>query len=308
VLAEGSSSRIFGASKVVFVVNIVVSFLRVPFGVAHLIFLQQVFLRAPHFFRTVRILRAGEWPLVFRNVHLIVSHEVMESVIHLVLEPSVWHTQVVIGMNTDGELSGNRIPGVLVHFPDGSVSVTHLSHFIISCRGPQDLNLLSLGVGDNLTAAVGLVRFIEDINSKVHNHVGEVDFFIRSETELLDAKGFSSGEAGNTAHDLFNVSGLEGVIPRSSHLTVGLSHVFHVERSIIGRNRSRLSNRVDVTHIVNGRSRVAVEGLDVGIDVFGTIYNCVTNINYSTYVGSSSGTRDALNARGLNGPPENALI
>jgi hypothetical protein len=256
----------------------------------------------------VRILGAGEWPLVFRNENLIVSHEVVNTGVHLVFEPGVWDTQIVIGMNTDGKLSGNRIPGVLVHFPDGSVTVAHLSHFIISCRGPQDFDLLSLGVSHNLTAAVSLVRFIEDINSKVDNHVSEINFFVRGETELLDAEGFSSGEAGNTSHDFFNVSRLEGVIPRSSHLSVGLLQVFHVERSIIGRNRSGLSNRVDVTHIVNRRSRVAVEGLDVGVDVFGTVQDKVSGKGRCTYVGSSSGTREALKARGLNGPPENGLI
>ena len=68
-----------------------------------------------------------------------------------------------------------------------------------------------------------------------------------------------------------------------------------------------MSHRVDVTHIVNWRSRVAVERLDVRIDVFGTIETGVS-IKKGTYVGSSSGTREALKARGLNGPPENALI
>jgi hypothetical protein len=40
MLAEGSSSGIFGASEIVFVVNIVVSVFRVPLGVAHLIFFE----------------------------------------------------------------------------------------------------------------------------------------------------------------------------------------------------------------------------------------------------------------------------
>jgi len=268
VLAE--SSGVFRASEVLLVVNIVVSVFGVPFGIAHLIFFEEILLRTPHLFRTVRVLRAGEWPLVFGNVHLIVSHEVVNTGVHLVLEPGVWHSQVVIGMNTDRQLSGNRIPGVLVHFPDGGVTVAHLSHLIVGCRGPQDFDLLSLGVGHDLTAAVGLVRFIEHIDSEVHNHVSEVNLFIRSQTELLNTKGFSSGEAGNATHDFLKVGGLEGVIPRSSHLSVGFLDIFHGERSIIGRNGSRLSNGVDVTHIVNGRSRVAVERLDVSVDVFGS--------------------------------------
>ena len=91
-------------------------------------------------------------------------------------------------------------------------------------------------------------------------------------------------------------------------MSVGLLQVFHVEWAVIGRNRSRLSNRVNVPHIVNRRSRVAVEGLDVGVDVFGTVQDKVSGKGRCTYVGSSSGTREALKARGLNGPPENGLI
>jgi hypothetical protein len=200
VFAERVSSLVFSTHEVFFAVNIVVSVFRVPLRVAHLIFFEQVFLRTPHLFRTVRILGSGEGPFVFGDVHLIVTHEVMDSGIHLVLKPGVWDSQIVIGMNTDGELSRNRIPGVLVHFPNGSVSIAHLSHFIISCRRPEHFDLLSLGVGDDLTAAIGLVRFIEDIDSEVHNHVREVNFFIRSQTKLLNAEGFSSGEARHTTH------------------------------------------------------------------------------------------------------------
>jgi hypothetical protein len=200
VFAERVSSLVLSTHEVFFTINIVVSVFGVPLRVAHLIFFEQVFLRTPHLFRTVRILRSGEGPFVFGDVHLIVTHEVMDSGIHLVLKPGVWDSQIVIGMNTDGKLSGNRIPGVLVHFPNRSVSVAHLSHFIISCRRPKHFDLLSLGVSDDLTAAVGLVGFIEDIDSEVHNHVREVNFFIRGETELLDAEGLSSGEAGHTAH------------------------------------------------------------------------------------------------------------
>jgi hypothetical protein len=57
------------------------------------------------------------------------------------------------------------------------------------------------------------------------------------------------------------------VIPRSSHLTISFLQVFHVEWAVIGRNRSRLSNWVDVTHIVNRRRRVGVESLDVCVDI-----------------------------------------
>lgn len=51
-----------------------------------------------------------------------------------------------------------------------------------------------------------------------------------------------------------------------------------------------------------------MEGLDVGVDVFGTAQDKVSGKGRCTYVGSSSGTREALKARGLNGPPENGLI
>ena len=91
-------------------------------------------------------------------------------------------------------------------------------------------------------------------------------------------------------------------------MSVGLLQVFHVEWAVIGRNRSRLSNRVNVPHIVNRRSRVAVEGLDVRVNVFSTVQTGVKGLGICTYVGSSSGTREALKARGLNGPPEKGRI
>lgn len=265
MLADGSAVLVAG--EVFFLVNIVVRVFGIPVGVAHLIFFQQVFLRTPHVFRAMRVFGTGVWPLVLRDVDLIISHEIVNTRVHLVLKPGVRDTQIVIRMNTDRKLSGNRIPGVLVHFPNGSVSVNHLGHFIISCRRPEDFNLFSLGVSNNLTTAVGLVRFIKDIDSEVHDHVSKINFFVRGETQLLNAECFTTGETRNATHNFFNIGALSGVIPRSAHLSVGFFDIFHRKWSIIGRNRSRLSDRVDVTHIVNWWWRIAVERLYVGVDV-----------------------------------------
>jgi hypothetical protein len=65
---------------------------------------------------------------------------------------------------------------------------------------------------------------------------------------------------------------------------------------------------VDVTHIVNRGRRVGVESLDVSVDILSTRHRQIIRLIKVTYVGSSSGTREALKARGLNGPPEKALI
>jgi len=265
MLADGSAVLV--TCEVFFLVNIVVRVLGIPVGVAHLIFFQQVFLRTPHVFRAMRVFGTGVWPLVLGNEDLIISHEIVNTRVHLVLKPGVRDTQIVIGMNTDGKLSGNRIPRVLVHFPDGSVSVNHLSHFIISRRRPEDFNLFSLGVGYNLTTAVSLVRFIKDIDSEVHDHVSEINLFVRGQTQLLNAECFTTGKAGNATHNFFNICALSSVIPRSAHLSVGFFDIFHCKWSIIGRNRSRLSNWVDVTHIVNWWWRIAMERLNVGVDV-----------------------------------------
>ena len=122
--------------EVLFVVDVLVRILGVPFGVAHLVFLGQVCLGSPHLLGAVRVLRGGELSLTLRDVHLIISHQVVKTGVHLILEPSVWYTQVVIGMDTDGQLTGNGIPRVLVHLPNRGITECHLGHFIVHTSLP----------------------------------------------------------------------------------------------------------------------------------------------------------------------------
>jgi hypothetical protein len=81
-------------------------------------------------------------------------------------------------MNSDWQLSRNRIPRILMHFPNRGVSKHHLCHLIISGRWPKDLNLLSLRVGDDLSSEISLITFIENIDTVVYHDISKINFLI----------------------------------------------------------------------------------------------------------------------------------
>ena len=87
-----------------------------------------------------------------------------------------------------------------------------------------------------MSGTVGLVGFVENIHTEVNNHVSKVDLFVRGETKLLDFKCLTTGESGNSAHDFFDVSTLETVVPRCTHLTVHHLDVFHCVWAIVRGN------------------------------------------------------------------------
>lgn len=79
VLAVLSKSLlVFVPCEIFLVVNVVMSSLWVPVGVAHLVFLLEVLLRPPPFRRAVGVLRCWEWAFVLWDVHLIFGHQVMQ--------------------------------------------------------------------------------------------------------------------------------------------------------------------------------------------------------------------------------------
>ena len=100
MLSDGLA--IAGSLVVFSVVDVVVSVLGIPVGVTHLVFLDEVLLRFPYVVVAVGVLRRGERSYVFRNVHLVLSHEVVDPRVHLVLEESVGNTQIIVRMNSDG--------------------------------------------------------------------------------------------------------------------------------------------------------------------------------------------------------------
>jgi hypothetical protein len=107
-----------------------------------------------------------------------------------------------------------------VHLPNRCVTESHLCHFVVSSSWPQNFYLFTLRVSDNLTANVCLVSLIKDINSKINNHVSEVNFFIWCQSHLLDSESFTTSDSRGTSHDFFNIRWLRHVIPRCSHLTI----------------------------------------------------------------------------------------
>ena len=59
------------------------------------------------------------------------------------------------------------------------------------------------------------------------------------------------------------------MVPVGAVLTIQLLDVLHCPWAIVGWNRSRLSDGMDVPHVVNGRGWVGVECLNVRVHVLG---------------------------------------
>jgi len=261
------------ASAIAFVirliVDVVVSVFRVPVRVAHLVFLVHIGLGTPHFSAAVGVLLGRERSSILGNVHLIFCHGEVETRVHLVFEESVGHTEIVIGVNTNGQIAGNGIPRVLMQFPNRSITPVHHGHFIIDTSRPEDFNFLTFGVSHNLTQDVGLIGFIENIDTVVHNEVSVIDFFVRGKTHSLDFKDLTAGDTWHTTHNFFSISRLGAVVPWDAHLSIQLLNVFHSPGSIVCGNGARLTNGVDVPHVVNWRRRAAVISLQICINVLG---------------------------------------
>ena len=182
--------KLFAAAlsfEIAFVINVVLGVLWIPVRVAELILLQKVLLWSPESLVAVRVFLRWERSHIFWDVHLILSHHVVESRVHLVLEEGVWYTEIVVRMDSNWQLSRNRIPRVFVHLPDRGVSEHHHCHLIISGRWPKDFYLLALRIGYYLSGEVSLVSFVKNINTVVDDDVSEINFFIRGQSKLLNS-------------------------------------------------------------------------------------------------------------------------
>jgi len=175
----------------------------------------------------------------------------MNTSILFVLEEGVWDSKIIVWMDSDWQLSWNWIPWVLMLLPNRSITKDHHGHLIIGGRWPEDLNLLSLGIGDNLPREICLISLVEYIDSVIDNYIGIVDLLIWGEPQLLDPECLLSGETWSSSHQLLNVSRLRGVVPRASHLTVYLSDVLHSVWSIIWWYRSRLPDWMNMSHVID---------------------------------------------------------
>lgn len=258
---------LFLSAEVVLLIDIVMGAFWVPVGVTHVVFVGQVFLWSPHLLGAVWVLLRWERSLALWNVDLVLCHQVMESRIHLVLEPSEGHTEIVVGMDTNGQFTWNGIPRILVHVPNWSVTVGHLRHLIVGSRWPENFNLFSLGVGNDLPADVGLVGLVEDIDAHVDNHVCVVNLLGRGEAHLLDAESLTAGKPRHATHELIDVSRLWNVVPVSSQISVQFLDVLHGPGAVVCWDWTRLPDWMDVSHVINRRRWVRVECLDIRIHV-----------------------------------------
>lgn len=142
VLSEGLLAVL--PLEVGFVVDVVMSALWIPVRVPHFVLVLEVLLGSPSLRRAVWVLRRWEWTFILWNVNLILRHQVVQSGVLLVFEPSVRNTEIVVGVDNEGQLTWDWIPRVLVHFPNGRITENHLGHLIIGTRWPENLCLLTL--------------------------------------------------------------------------------------------------------------------------------------------------------------------
>lgn len=203
MLPEGSA--ILVPLEVLPIVDVEVGVLGVPLWIAEAVLFLQVFLWSPELGTAVRVLLCWERSGVLWDVHLIVRHHVVDTVVHLVLEEGVGHTQVVVWLHSDGQLTGDWIPRVLVHLPNWCITESHLGQLIVGGSRPQDLDLFALGIGDDLSGKVCLVTLVEDIESIVDDQVGEVDLLLRGESELLDPECLLARQTRCASHELLDV-------------------------------------------------------------------------------------------------------
>ena len=96
------------------------------------------------------------------------------------------------------------------------------------------------------------------------------------------------------------------MIPWHFHLSIKLFDVFHSEGTIIRGNWATLSYWVNVSHVINRGRWVAVESLNVCVNVLCSVRKFVKST--LTYVGSSSATSCVLKEIGLYGPCEKLRI
>mmetsp|Transcript_8478 Transcript_8478/g.14248 ORF Transcript_8478/g.14248 Transcript_8478/m.14248 type:complete len:307 (-) Transcript_8478:105-1025(-) len=251
------------------VVDVVVGVLGVPVGVSELILLNKVFLRSPEGSGAVGVLLIGEVSIGLVDVHLVLGHLEVDTAINLVLKPGSGHSQVVVGVNSDGQLSGDGVPRVLVELPLGRVSEGHLGHLVVGRRRPKNLYPLSLRVGDDLAGSVGLVTLVEDVDAHVDDHVGEVDLLLGGESNLDDSVGLLSGQAGRPPHQLFNVGVLGRVVPGAPQVSVDLLDILHAVGAVVGGEGSTLPHGMEVTHVVGGTNGLSVHTLDEVVVLLG---------------------------------------
>ena len=65
-----------------------------------------------------------------------------------------------------------------------------------------------------------MITFIEYIDTIIDDEISKIDFFLWSETKLLDSQCLLSGQSSCSSHELFDIGRLWSVIPRASHLAI----------------------------------------------------------------------------------------
>lgn len=105
---------------------------------------------------------------VFWKVHLVLGNDHFGWKFLFILEPSIRDTQVKISCDLYCRVSPQKdLPMVIHRFQNRSKSDIQRSHILKDERIPENLNLLTFRVGNNLTSNIDLVREVKDIKTNI---------------------------------------------------------------------------------------------------------------------------------------------
>lgn len=142
-----------------------------------------------------------DWDHILGWVHLIFNNVAFSPRFLLVLEPSVGYVQVEIRDWLDWWVSPEeKFPVIINKLLNWSESDVHHGEILVSLSAPQNLDLLSLGVGDDLSGDENLVGEIKNIQSQVIGKVGKINLFLWGQSEFNNVFTFLSGKTWNSSH------------------------------------------------------------------------------------------------------------
>ena len=139
---------------------------------------------------------------------------------------------------------------MVIHgFQNRSKSDIQRSHIFKDERIPENLNLLTFRVGNNLTSNVDLVREVKDIKTNIVCKVSIVNLLKWRKSKFNNMLNLFSCDSWNSSHDLIYIHLTIVEIFRKGCLIINFFHVFHGVGTGIGRKWPRLSDWVNMSHV-----------------------------------------------------------
>ena len=127
--------------------------------------------------------------------------------------------------------------------------------------------LFYLLLGYNLSRNEDLVSQIEHVQPNVVGDVSEIHLLFGSQPHLDDVFALFPGDAWHSPHQLINIHLAIAHITSKSRIWHHLSDVFHSIRTIVRRQGTRLSDRVNVPHVSHWGWSDSVTTLQIWVDL-----------------------------------------